>query len=678
MFHTFNFENQPATGGITLGAPSTPKASRKVNRSCIECTRRKIKCDGGHPCANCRFNKLAPTCGYRHRSRRHAVSVNEHQEVSSGLEAHRDVLANLFPSFAITDLRGKTREQLLQLLTATPIHHDPPGSESDIDDSGQISENGEELDRRWDELQPGADESLMSSDDINAVSLAYDQRRRSYLGAASISAILRTIFRLCPDAKSRVALSARSWPRPSSDSQMGQQMIPGSEDDARCIDAYFECSHSVAPMLNEAEFRSTWRTANRQDASWLGLFYMVCTMGSVAAGHEHMHKLYYQRAQTHLTLETFGSGNLESVQALCLLGGCYLQYMNSPNMATAVMGAAYRMALALGLHRESKKSGPQFTSPRNASAIASESSISRVETRRRTWWSLVCFDVWSSMSMGRPTSGRWDPSTMDTHLPTPVNSSDHAAQSLDASAKFCLIANRIQDRFAQIGRTTFAEVVAFDKELQDWHDGLPDILKSPNQCPAQLSIARDFMHNRYMNIRLLLYRPTQLHRFHPRTMSHEASQQELSVQKLCHEMAVAAVKAISRTWTPNRVHVWNASWYLFQAAMVPLLTLAQNTGDPGPALNHDLDSSKDVVRTILDLLGQMEPWMRTADRSRRIIVAVHDALSSAEARRTPSVSDGDLNFFGWYDDQVTFGDDIDWSAFLVDDESLQDRSWIAH
>lgn len=256
---------------------------------------------------------------------------------------------------------------------------------------------------------------------------------------------------------------------------------------------------------------------------------------------------------------------------------------------------------------------------------------------------------------------------MDTHLPTVVDDTDHAAISLHASAKFCLLANRIQDSFAQIGRTTFGEVVAFDKELREWHSSLPDILKSPGQCPAQLLIARDFMHNRYINLRLILHRPAQLHHFNPRGSTHEISQQELSVYHTCHELAVEAVESISSTWTRNRVHVWNASWYLFQAAMVPLLTLAQRTGDQVQSNNNQLPISKDILRKIIDLLYQMEPWMRSADRSRHIVVAILDALSSDEARRTPSVSDGDLNFFGWYDDQVTFGDEIDWSAFLIDD-----------
>jgi len=109
--------------------------------------------------------------------------------------------------------------------------------------------------------------------------------------------------------------------------------------------------------------------------------------------------------------------------------------------------------------------------------------------------------------------------------------------------------------------------------------------------------------------------------------------------------------------------------------MVPLLALVQKTGEQGLALECDLSTSKELLRKILELFSQMAPWMRSADRSRNIIVSIFDALSSAEARRTPSVSDGDLNFFGWYDDQVTFGDEIDWSAFLVDDERLNHGSW---
>ena len=51
-----------------------PATGRKVNRSCLECTRRKVKCDGSHPCGSCVYYRCAEACGYRQRSKRNAVS----------------------------------------------------------------------------------------------------------------------------------------------------------------------------------------------------------------------------------------------------------------------------------------------------------------------------------------------------------------------------------------------------------------------------------------------------------------------------------------------------------------------------------------------------------------------------------------------------------------------------
>jgi len=74
------------------------------------------------------------------------------------------------------------------------------------------------------------------------------------------------------------------------------------------------------------------------------------------------------------------------------MGGFYLHYINRPNMAIAMTGAALRMACALGLHRES------FNEQNPNSDM--------VEQRRNTWWSLFCLDTWASTTLGRPSMGR--------------------------------------------------------------------------------------------------------------------------------------------------------------------------------------------------------------------------------------------------------------------------------
>jgi len=101
---------------------------------------------------------------------------------------------------------------------------------------------------------------------------------------------------------------------------------------------------------------------------------MVFSMGSIVANKsdDHSHVTFYNNAKDQLGIDTFGSGQLETLQAFILMGGYYLHYINRPNMANAI--------------------------------------------RRRTWWSLFCLDTWASTTLGRPSMGRWGPG-ITIHVP---------------------------------------------------------------------------------------------------------------------------------------------------------------------------------------------------------------------------------------------------------------------
>ncbi|KAL0776184.1 hypothetical protein CaCOL14_007471 [Colletotrichum acutatum] len=733
MFHSFDSHRSPEGS-----AGSSPTTSRKVNRSCQECTRRKVKCDGGHPCASCQYYKVADSCEYRQRSRRHAVSRSTLEKTSEQLRAQSSVLQKLFPDVDVNDLVGKSRAELLSLLpreslfalgSSVPQADPSPAGVSAADedddddrhdDSAQNSENGDAAnERRWDEpaQQPA---TLGSSDDINAVSLATDQHRRSYLGVTSMSAVLRVIFRLCPAAKEHTAQRAKAWNDVHYQSQLlpslslvspGAGMNPLREQ--RCIDFYFDHIHPVTPILNEDDFRRNFASGTRLDGSWLALLNMVYTLGSIASGSDSLHVQYYRQARSFLDLDSLGSGNMESLQALCLLGGYYLHYRNSPNMAYAVLGAAHRVAIALGLHREPARS-------RAENVTEHDNYISRAETRRRTWWSLFCLDTWASMTLGRPTCGRWDSSTMDTLLPTPLFPDDHVAASLRASCLFCHICDRIQHRFAQPARLSAREAMAFDRELVEWHNSLPDFLKNPANSPPRLTEAREFMRNRYLNVRLILTRSFLLYLAHDHSLRRGAnaisavsgpSPEELALVETCRSVAMEAIDAITLYWTPNRIHVWNSAWYLFQACMVPILSIAidahvrnsarrqqhqqqqeQSQYPPPPSStvpsqashlgilqmptavtinspehNILLPSWCASLTKALELFNDMRSWMRDSDRTPDIVGALYEAVTTdlegsgaGSAIRTPS-TENSIDMSMWCDEQLV---EMDWSAFL--------------
>jgi hypothetical protein len=154
------------------------------------------------------------------------------------------------------------------------------------------------------------------------------------------------------------------------------------------MDAYFHWVHPATPVLDEDEFRKTAASGARNDSPWLCLFNMVLALGSIGTtmtdSREHL--TYYQAAKSHLDLEGLGNKSFETLQALILMAGWYNHYRNRPNLASALLGAAFRMAYALGLHKEL----PGSNEPEH-----------RQELRRKIWWNLVVFDAAEAVTLGR-------------------------------------------------------------------------------------------------------------------------------------------------------------------------------------------------------------------------------------------------------------------------------------
>lgn len=347
--------------------------------------------------------------------------------LSQSLEECRSILKRLYPTRDAQSLLPLSRQELISLLDrsgsqSAPSQRSPTGSNTNTSPISQefqsplasTSEDDRSLahleqipsrDTEWDEERRNRDPIPAEADDVNALSLSVD-RQSSYLGATSIKAAFLVMLKVAPVLRSFLApthgnnkqLSAASnypTPRPSAPVKTLSPILWSSEGQT-LIDAYFNRVQIFVPMLDEPSFRADYLSGRRYDAPWLALLNMVFAMGSIVANKsdDHSHVTFYSRAKEHLGIDSFGSGHLETLQALALMGGLYLHYINRPNMANAITGAALRIACAMGLHRESV--------PEQGSADAM-----MIEQRRRTWWSLFCLDTWASTTLGRPSMGRW-------------------------------------------------------------------------------------------------------------------------------------------------------------------------------------------------------------------------------------------------------------------------------
>ncbi|KAK4068011.1 transcriptional regulator family: Fungal Specific TF [Trichoderma harzianum] len=96
--------------------------------------------------------------------------------------------------------------------------------------------------------------------------------------------------------------------------------------------------------------------------------------------------MFYERARALLQVDLLDSGSLSHIQTLLLV----VQYLQCTELATQcwnLVGMAYRMSVAIGLHHEEKSAGL--------------SSLER-EMRRRTWHACLQMELIMSMTMGRP------------------------------------------------------------------------------------------------------------------------------------------------------------------------------------------------------------------------------------------------------------------------------------
>lgn len=565
------------------------------------------------------------------------------EALSQSLEECRSILKRLYPSHEVSTLLPLSRQELLGMLDhsgdsvvalpSPPLNTSPVktelGSPMGPDSEGSLAslEPLSSRDMDWEEDQRCHESLSTESEDINAFSLHSD-RQASYLGASSIKAALVVMLKVQPQLRSTLAAPlnsvemANNLPviRQRSAAPKDSSRIPWSWKGQTLIDAYFKRIHVFIPMLDEAAFRADYLEGQRFDSPWLALLNMVFAMGSIVAmkSDDFNHINYYNRAMEHITLDAFGSSNIEMVQALTIIGGYYLHYINRPNMANSVIGAAIRMASALGLHRESLAQG--------------SSDMAAAETRRRTWWSLFCLDTWATTTLGRPSFGRWGPAINIQPPEFGINQTRDASQHagilpLIENIKFCKIATQAQDMLASTPLLRTEDRCNMDGQLVNWYSNLPWLLRTTDPCAEPLYIARCIMKWRYQNLRMLLHRPVLLSMASSGS-GHQVSEQDLAAVETCREVAKQTIEDIAREWTRNQMSGWNAVWFLYQAAMIPLVSLFWEWNSPR------VPEWQTQIETILELLDAMEEWSLAARRSREVVWRMY------EGSRQPSVVNG--------------------------------------
>ncbi|KAJ4355633.1 uncharacterized protein N0V89_003653 [Didymosphaeria variabile] len=329
----------------------------------------------------------------------------------------------------------------------------------------------------WNERQTTPDGDARHTADGMA-SLTVGNRRRGYLGNSSGSSLLERISSTLPGRMpSEWEISPHHAPSPAFNMQrltMARGMSSSTVRES-LIEAYFRHYNTSYPIIHQDTFRKACnkRTSISPSSTWHIIYFMVLAIGEwVNNFSDDTLSLYYDAARSRLNMNILEAGTISTVQALLLLSN-YLQKTDRPNTAYNFLGIAYRVALGLGLHRETTKEQTPETCA--------------LQQRRLIFWTLYSFDSGFSLTTGRPImvadqfidtkkplniddSGCKPTSPLPSEVSYPTISAAMVAQS-----HLAVIANRIHSTFQSVNGIPDLEhaTLIMSQALKDWKEALP-------------------------------------------------------------------------------------------------------------------------------------------------------------------------------------------------------------
>jgi hypothetical protein len=198
-----------------------------------------------------------------------------------------------------------------------------------------------------------------------------------------------------------------------------------------------------------------------------------------------------------------------------------------------------------------------------------------------------------------------------------------AAVSLVENTRFCIIATQIQEILATSPGLPYDQMADLDKKLVDWYERLPSLLTNTTEAPtAFVSTIRQNIQWRYLNCRMLLYRPALLSYAMRRTKFSILDPKERHAVLKCCLIAKETITCISNANVADPTAAWGSVWFIFQAVLVPLLVLFVNdeTFPFDQERKGNIPTSRqDEIRMAITTLSRLEDWTPTARQTVELV-----------------------------------------------------------
>lgn len=234
--------------------------------------------------------------------------------------------------------------------------------------------------------------------------------------------------------------------------------------------------------------------------------------------------------------------------------------------------------------------------------------------------------------------------------------------------KFCKVATQIQDALAQTPLLRNDDLTNLDRQLVEWYDNLPWILRSTEPCPESIHTARCVMKWRYQNLRMVLYRSVLLNLANRGNQGISPTKEELVAVQTCRTIAQESIEDIAREWTPNQMLGWNGVWFMYQASMIPLVSIFWESWN-----TNLVRIWQSQIEVVLEAFDGMADWSLAARRSREVVSKVYEVSKRPLTRQpSPGLSHmtDDMNRMGGIDGRNYMDSDMLQQVEIMGEEQL--------
>ncbi|KAL3456018.1 fungal-specific transcription factor domain-containing protein [Aspergillus heterothallicus] len=630
---------------------------RKYDFACLECRRRKVKCDGRRPtCVNCTRTKA--TCHYRDQS----VFVVRLADELQVYKARVEELESQIEELAIMD--SASRDNRLAEIVAHLGQR-----RSDDQPSGEFASPGVEH-----EAQVLSDE--ISFDGGAQFSVDVDGRQQ-YFGATSR-------FHALSDSRAPLA------DEPTSNGPQIQEMQSYHKkwlvSNARFQDSWERMAYSNIQAYTDADpvtctnlLKVYWAwQAPLHNYVYRRLFFRDMALGGpyfskflfntiLAHACRHMPEndprfALFERGETFLQQAMLllidemkqNKPRIPTIQGLLILGGrqCAVGKSSEGWLYT---GMAIRMITDLGLHLKRDKASMLNMEPDD------------LEVRKRLYLSVYAWDKSISLCLGRPPSltdmpftsftlldlsddeDLWQPPHL---LETDRFYSDTKCHSTVTFHYFCNLADIINESYntvysEDVRNINPAAIFNLEKKLHSFHEQLPGFLRVDDAENLQTCVPPHILclNILYHTMLILIFRPFFTWRWHSKLRDHPLA---LRAQQVCTDQTIA-VNELFRTY--GRLFAFQYQSYLVSYCVYTAATIDVRL------MQHDDKAVAEMAAGRLTITLQMlETEVKQTPGIKRSIEIIRSHLGPQWASEAPG-SHGTVpgGIRGWNGDQGNAG-----------------------